>query len=174
MRERVILSTRNGYDWTDRFSPIASSIAKLPVNQAIFDGEIVSADKNDVPDFAALQEDLARGRRDQLVYYIFHLLYPEGFDLRAAPLVDRREDAETPAAYQRVGNKVEGPTQNGDNSGSRSKAITSHHRSSRQTDAAEQRRLRRWHPSTMDAQNDAETGNIAFGFAVRPAPIERA
>jgi bifunctional non-homologous end joining protein LigD len=89
-RERVILYTRNGYDWTDRFGPIASSIAKLPVNQAIFDGEIISADKNGAPDFAALQEDLARGCGNRLVYYIFDLLYLDGFDIRAAPLVERK------------------------------------------------------------------------------------
>ena len=89
-RERVILYTRNGYDWTDRFGPIASSIAKLPVNQAIFDGEIISTDKNGAPDFAALQEDLARGRGDRLVYYIFDLLYLDGFDIRGAPLVERK------------------------------------------------------------------------------------
>ncbi|KAB2857126.1 MAG: DNA ligase D, partial [Bauldia sp.] len=41
--------------------------------------------------FSALQADLARGRSDRFVFYVFDLLYLDGYDLRAAPLVARKE-----------------------------------------------------------------------------------
>jgi bifunctional non-homologous end joining protein LigD len=43
-----------------------------------------------VADFHLLQEDLARTRTDRLAYFVFDLLYLDGFDLRAAPLIERK------------------------------------------------------------------------------------
>ena len=37
-----------------------------------------------------LQADLAAGRKDRLVYYVFDLLYLNGFDLRGARLARRK------------------------------------------------------------------------------------
>ena len=42
------------------------------------------------PDFSALQDALATGRTDQLVFYAFDLLYLDGHDLRPLPLIERK------------------------------------------------------------------------------------
>jgi ATP-dependent DNA ligase len=42
------------------------------------------------PRFSALQDDLKRKRYDRMVYYAFDLLHLDGFDTRAAPLVERK------------------------------------------------------------------------------------
>ncbi|MEH2478203.1 bifunctional non-homologous end joining protein LigD [Nitrobacteraceae bacterium AZCC 2146] len=85
---RVTLYTRSGLDWTTRFVGIAASF-DIPVEHAIFDGEIVvSVDGR--PNFSELQADLAEGRQDRFSYYLFDLLYLEGFDLRKSPQVERK------------------------------------------------------------------------------------
>ena len=82
--------TRRGHDWTRRFQPIADALAKLPAADLILDGEAVVADSRGVPDFGLLHADLAASRTDRLLYYAFDLLYLDGFDLRGAPLAERK------------------------------------------------------------------------------------
>ena len=41
-------------------------------------------------DFSALQDDLKTARRDRLAFYAFDILYLDGFDLRAASLIERK------------------------------------------------------------------------------------
>ena len=72
--------TRNGLDWTKRFSVIAGAL-DLP-GQAIIDGEVVVI-KDGRTNFSELQAELAVGRQDNLVFYAFDLLYLNGFDLRS-------------------------------------------------------------------------------------------
>ena len=48
-------------------------------------------DARGMADFHLLQEDLARSRTDRLAYLVFDLLYLDGFDLRPAPLIERRK-----------------------------------------------------------------------------------
>lgn len=60
------------------------------------DGEVVSADAaTGRSNFSQLQGDLKSGREDRLAYYVFDLLYLDGFDLRAAPLAERRRVLES-------------------------------------------------------------------------------
>ncbi len=85
------LITRHGKDWTDRFSPVAREAAKLPVRQAILDGEVVVLEADGTTSFQTLQNALAEGRQDDLVYFAFDLVYLDGYDLRGASLLDRKE-----------------------------------------------------------------------------------
>jgi bifunctional non-homologous end joining protein LigD len=85
------LITRHGKDWTDRFSPVAREAAKLPVRQAILDGEVVVLEADGTTSFQTLQNALAEGRQDDLVYFAFDLVYLDGYDLRDAPLLARKE-----------------------------------------------------------------------------------
>jgi bifunctional non-homologous end joining protein LigD len=89
--DKITLYTRRGYDWTQRFDPVARELESLPARTAIIDGEIIAPDENGAPDFHALHSDLAKGRTDRLIYYAFDLLYLDGFDLRNATLRNRRE-----------------------------------------------------------------------------------
>jgi bifunctional non-homologous end joining protein LigD len=51
---------------------------------------MISADTTGRPNFGALQDDLKRGRYDRMIYYAFDLLHLDGFDTRAAPLIERK------------------------------------------------------------------------------------
>jgi bifunctional non-homologous end joining protein LigD len=78
--------TRNGLDWTKRFSQIAGAL-DVP-GQAIIDGEVVVIHEGRT-DFSELQAELAAGRQDRLVYYAFDLLWRDG-DLRRLPQIERQ------------------------------------------------------------------------------------
>jgi bifunctional non-homologous end joining protein LigD len=79
--------TRNGLDWTKRFSVIAGAI-DIP-GQAIIDGEAVVIHEGRT-NFSELQAELAAGRQDRLVFYAFDLLWRDG-DLRKLPQLDRKQ-----------------------------------------------------------------------------------
>ena len=84
----ALLRTRKGRDWTGRFATIARETAKLP--DGIYDGEVVAVDAHGAPDFAALQAALSEGRDDQLIFFVFDLLFVGGEDLRPLPLSARK------------------------------------------------------------------------------------
>jgi DNA polymerase-1 len=84
------LLTRNGYDWTPRFARIAVALRKLPVHRIVLDGEMVVQSAAGASDFAALVDDLERGRQDRFVYFAFDLLHLDGFDIVDAPLLERK------------------------------------------------------------------------------------
>jgi bifunctional non-homologous end joining protein LigD len=79
--------TRNGLDWTKRFSVIAGAL-DIP-GQAIIDGEVVVVHEGRT-NFSELQAELAAGRQDRLVYYAFDLLWRDG-DLRKLPQIKRKQ-----------------------------------------------------------------------------------
>src|SRR5208283_6037976 len=85
---RVRLLTRSGLDWTEKFGDATAAAFKaLPVREALIDGEMVVETAAGASDFSALQADLSDGRTDRFLYYAFDLLYLDGSDLTAAPLV---------------------------------------------------------------------------------------
>lgn len=85
------LFTRNGNDWTNRLPAVARAISQLNVDSAVVDGELVALDKDGVSSFPGLQAALSHGRDQNLVFYLFDLLYLDGFDLRKCPLRERKE-----------------------------------------------------------------------------------
>ena len=85
---KAALFTRKGLDWTDTFPDIAHSGSGLP--DAVIDGEIVALDQNGSPDFAALQAAIAAGDTDDLVFFVFDLLFADGQSLVDLPLSERK------------------------------------------------------------------------------------
>ncbi len=85
-RGRKKVYTRNGLDWTKRFSTIAAAL-DIP-GEAIIDGEVVVVHEGRT-NFSELQAELAAGRHDRLVYYAFDLLWRDG-DLRKLPQIERK------------------------------------------------------------------------------------
>jgi bifunctional non-homologous end joining protein LigD len=85
------LLTRKALDWTDKFAPIAQSLQRLPVTQAIIDGELVSEDEDGHTSFSKLQQDLKEGHTKNFIYYVFDLLYLDGQDLTRASLEARKQ-----------------------------------------------------------------------------------
>jgi bifunctional non-homologous end joining protein LigD len=90
-RGKVSLKTRTGLDWTTKFPRIANACTALASHRALIDGEVVSEKANGVSDFSGLQDDLKTGRHDRLGYYVFDLLYLDGYDLTGSPLLARKE-----------------------------------------------------------------------------------
>jgi bifunctional non-homologous end joining protein LigD len=86
-RGRKKVYTRNGLDWTKRFSTIAAAL-DIP-GEAIIDGEVVVIHDGRT-NFSELQAELAAGRQDRLVYYAFDLLWRDG-DLRKLPQIERKQ-----------------------------------------------------------------------------------
>lgn len=86
-RGRKKAFTRNGLDWTKRFSTIAGSL-DIP-GEAIIDGEVVVVHEGRT-NFSELQAELAAGRQDRLEYYAFDLLWRDGQDLRQTAQLDRK------------------------------------------------------------------------------------
>src|SRR5207237_132808 len=84
------LITRNGLDWTAKFPALARAMAGLPVETAIIDGELVALAADGTTSFADLQDRIATGRTDDLVFFAFDLLYRDGFDLTGAALDARK------------------------------------------------------------------------------------
>jgi bifunctional non-homologous end joining protein LigD len=85
----VKIFTRRGNDWTNRFKKIANDAWHINAGSAIVDGEVIVPSDSGVSDFSVLQNEL-RGKSNKLVLYAFDLLYLNGFDLRKAPLFERK------------------------------------------------------------------------------------
>ena len=88
---RVNVQSRNLQDWTAKFSGVSAACAELPVRQALFDGEVVALASDGTSDFQTLQNFLSAGQADKLIYYVFDLLYLDGYDLTGAALADRKQ-----------------------------------------------------------------------------------
>lgn len=87
----VRLESRRGLDWTSRFSPIAEAIAALPNGELILDGEAAVRDETGRTSFQDLQQALKSQRFERLSFYVFDLLYADGYDLRELPLITRKD-----------------------------------------------------------------------------------
>lgn len=90
------LITRNGNDYTTRFSEIAGSLIGLAAGRPmILDGEIVVLDEAGKTDFHSLQNYMKVPKPQSLTYIVFDLLALDGVDLREEQLIDRKERLET-------------------------------------------------------------------------------
>ncbi|HSB97943.1 MAG TPA: DNA ligase D [Spongiibacteraceae bacterium] len=87
----VRLFTRNGNDWTAKLAHLSKALASLDVESAWLDGEIIMLDDRDRPSFQMLQNAFESTRTGNIQYYLFDLLYLNGYDLRSVPLSLRRE-----------------------------------------------------------------------------------
>jgi len=99
---RVRLVSRNGKDWTERFPTLTDAIIGLGAERAVFDGEVAVLLPDGKTSFQALQNHMGGARGGQLVYYLFDLLYLDGYDLSDVALEERK------AALQRLTAGVSG------------------------------------------------------------------
>jgi bifunctional non-homologous end joining protein LigD len=88
-RGNAMVYSRSGYDWTEQFRGIADALRGLQ-HEAIIDGEAVVLGSRGVPDYEALRRELGRKNSGRLIFHAFDLLYLDGFDLRQAPLIERK------------------------------------------------------------------------------------
>ena len=87
----VRLLTRNGLNLTTKYPQIAAAVAALPARQAYFDGELCGVRANGVTSFSMIQLASDAGNAAGLVFFLFDLLYLDGEDLTARPLIDRKK-----------------------------------------------------------------------------------
>ncbi len=89
------LITRNGKDWTGSFPSLAVALSGLASDSAVLDMEAVVLDGHGKSNFQALQNALGEGGdRKSIVAYAFDLLYLNGKDLTALPLLERKKKLE--------------------------------------------------------------------------------
>src|SRR5882724_5607537 len=94
----LALRSRNNVDITKRYPELASLAKNLAAREAVLDGEIVALNEHGHSDFELLQERMhVRAPSEKLiantpvVYFAFDLLYCDGFDMREAPLLQRKQ-----------------------------------------------------------------------------------
>src|SRR5882724_4020624 len=94
----LALRSRTGVDIAKRYPELASLPNALAARKAILDGEIVALDAQGRSNFERLQERMhVRAPSESLVtqirvvYFAFDLLYCDGYDLREAPLLERKQ-----------------------------------------------------------------------------------
>ena len=96
---RVRLVSRNQNDLTDQYPELQNLAASIKAETAILDGEIAALDDDGRSSFSLMQQRTGireRGRRTAsrrdipVLYFVFDLLYLDGYDLRRLPLERRK------------------------------------------------------------------------------------
>src|ERR1700761_9406566 len=87
---RAQFVSRNGNDWSAKFPELAKLLLGLPVTGAVLDGEVCFVKPDGVTGFGELQAAIGDKKTAGLVYFIFDLLYLDGYSLDRAALVDRK------------------------------------------------------------------------------------
>ncbi|HVW30280.1 MAG TPA: DNA ligase D [Polyangiaceae bacterium] len=87
----VRLLSRRGNDWSARLPSIVRALEALPLDDSILDGEVVAFDESGVSDFQRLQNSMEAGKDGACFYVVFDALFLDGEDLRALPLIERKQ-----------------------------------------------------------------------------------
>jgi bifunctional non-homologous end joining protein LigD len=96
---KVRLVSRNQNDLTAQYPELENLAASIKAETAILDGEIAALDENGRSSFSLMQQRTGireRGRRTAsrpdipVLYFVFDLLYLDGYDLRRLPLERRK------------------------------------------------------------------------------------
>ena len=99
-REEIRLQSRSGLRCERQYPELAAIHHQLAAEQAILDGEIAVLDDKGVSQFHLIQPRIANSdpnsiahlvRSTPVVYFVFDLLYLDGYDLRNVNLATRRE-----------------------------------------------------------------------------------
>ena len=96
---RVRMLSRRGNKIEEQYPELQKIVDVLEAESAIVDGEIVCFDENGVPSFQLLQNRIGAGPKSApklaqaqpSSFFAFDLLYLDGYDLRHAPLVERKQ-----------------------------------------------------------------------------------
>jgi bifunctional non-homologous end joining protein LigD len=86
---RVKILTRRGNDWTQKYPGITKAIAGLPARNTYLDGELCGVLPDGRTAFNLIQNATDTGE-GSLVFFLFDLLFLDGEDITALPLVDRK------------------------------------------------------------------------------------
>jgi bifunctional non-homologous end joining protein LigD len=81
------LVSRNLKPFTEKYGPVVDALNELTYN-VVFDGEIVAIDENGVPNFQLMQN--WQNTLVHLQFYIFDIIWYDGYDVTALPLLERK------------------------------------------------------------------------------------
>jgi bifunctional non-homologous end joining protein LigD len=84
------LLTRTGLDWTHKYPAIADAVSSLGARQAYLDGELCGVGPDGITSFSMIQAASESGNAAALVFFLFDLLYLDGEDGSAQPLIERK------------------------------------------------------------------------------------
>jgi bifunctional non-homologous end joining protein LigD len=83
--------SRNQIEMTPQYPELANIGKQVRAKQAILDGEICALDPRGVPRFQLLQrKGSINAQRPPIVYFVFDLLYVDGYDLTSCTVVERK------------------------------------------------------------------------------------
>ena len=88
---RIKFVSRSAKDWTSHFDSIIPTIKTLDVSTAVFDGEMTVLKDDGVTDFQALQNTIGKPNPQGMIYFVFDLLYLNGYNLVHVPLLERKQ-----------------------------------------------------------------------------------
>ena len=89
IKGNVELYSRNNISFRERYTPIAAALKGFE-NDVVIDGEIVSLDEKGLSRFQYLQ-NWQKDQQGELVYYVFDLMWIDGYDLTQLPLIERKK-----------------------------------------------------------------------------------
>src|SRR5260370_40417178 len=109
--------SRNQLNMTHQYPELVDVGKQVDAKEAILDGEIVALDHQGMPRFQLLQPrvgrksgiDALRGK-GQIVYYVFDLLYLDGYDLMSCAVVERKAALEKilrPSSFVKLSEHIE-------------------------------------------------------------------
>lgn len=108
---KVELVSRNGISFNTKYKEITTTLEKV-THDVILDGEIVMEDSKGKSHFQWLQNHEDNPKRGKLKFYVFDILYFNGFDLRQLELVQRKKILK--AIFPKLSNIVYSEHQIGD------------------------------------------------------------
>src|SRR5260370_7284332 len=103
---------------TSQYPELAGVGKQVEAKHAILDGEIVALDQDGMPRFQLLQPRVGRKSglqslrgKGKIVYYVFDLLYRDGYDLMPCSVVERKavlEQILRPPGFIKLSEHIEG------------------------------------------------------------------
>ncbi|MDQ3842401.1 MAG: DNA ligase D, partial [Bacteroidota bacterium] len=99
---KVEIISRNEKPFTGKYAPITQALQQLNI-QAVLDGEIVAVDEKGLANFQLLQ-NWQNTPQARLQYFIFDILWLDGYDVTALPLIERKRILQTilPADHEQI------------------------------------------------------------------------
>ena len=83
------MRSRNNKSFDEKFYSIHNALKQWKIN-AVIDGEIIVANDKGISNFSNLQS--WRSEADgELIFYLFDVLWLDGYDLTQLPLTERKE-----------------------------------------------------------------------------------
>ncbi len=112
------LVSRNQIEMTPQYPELTKVAKQIDAKEAILDGEIVALDEHGMPRFQLLQPRVGRKSgiealrgTAQIVYFVFDLLYVDGYDLMQCSVVERKAklaEILRPSSFIKLSEHVEG------------------------------------------------------------------